>query len=122
VTDAFTALGDGVRRLILEHLGEGEAPAGAIVERLRARGPISQPTVSQHLKVLLAAGLVRVRASGRHRHYSLDPEGIAAAQAWLAGLTDPFRQSLDALETEVVRGRRRRAGTAGEAATRRRGA
>jgi DNA-binding transcriptional ArsR family regulator len=73
--------------------------------------PISQPAVSQHLKVLLDAGLVSVRASGTRRLYALDRAGLDAAQAWLAGLTDPlgaFGQPLDALATEVARGRKTR--------------
>jgi DNA-binding transcriptional ArsR family regulator len=71
--------------------------------------------VSQHLKVLREAGLVTKRADGTRRLYHLDPAGIGAASAWLSALTqslaDPvaaFAQPLDALATEVARGRRRR--------------
>jgi DNA-binding transcriptional ArsR family regulator len=111
VDELFDALGDGTRRRILALLSAGEQPVGAVVDALRARAPISQPTVSQHLRALRDAGLVTVRAEGTRRLYALDPAGIAAASAWLARLTDPlqpFAQPLDALETEVARGRRAR--------------
>ena len=107
----FEALGEPVRRLILETLAGGEQPAGAVVTAVQSRAPISQPAVSQHLKVLRDAGLVTVRAEGNRRVYALDRTGVDAAQAWLAGLADPlaaFAQPLDALATEVARGRRDR--------------
>jgi len=107
----FEALGDPVRRAILELLAGGEQPAGEIVEALQAQTPISQPAVSQHLKVLRDAGLVTARAAGTRRFYALDEAGLDAAQAWLARLADPlgaFTQPLDALATEVARGRRSR--------------
>jgi DNA-binding transcriptional ArsR family regulator len=118
---AFEALGDPVRRSILEHLGAGEQPAGAVVAAVQATTPISQPAVSQHLRVLRDAGLVRVRPDGTRRLYAVDAAGIAAAQAWLGRLGDPlapFVQPLDALATEVARGRtsRRRTGNGGQAA------
>lgn len=105
----FEALADPVRRLILEVLAAGEQPAGALVAALQARTPISQPAVSQHLKVLRGASLVRVHAIGTRRIYALDQAGLDAAQAWLAQLADPlqpFTQPLDALATELARGRR----------------
>lgn len=108
---AFEALGDLTRRQILEVLAAGEQPAGAVVAALQARAPISQPAVSQHLKVLREAGLVTVRAEGSHRLYALDEAGLETARAWLTRLADPlapFAQPLDALGTEVARGRRAR--------------
>jgi DNA-binding transcriptional ArsR family regulator len=110
---AFEALGDLTRRQILELLATGEQPAGAVVAALQARAAISQPAVSQHLKVLRDARLVSVRAEGTHRLYALDEAGLGAAQAWLTRLADPlapFAQPLDALGTEVARGRRARRG------------
>lgn len=107
----FEALGEPVRRLILELLAAGEQPAGAIVAALQDRAPMSQPAVSQHLKVLREARLVTVRADGNRRLYALDQAGLEAAQAWLMQLADPlapFAQPLDALATEVARGRRSR--------------
>jgi DNA-binding transcriptional ArsR family regulator len=109
----FEALGDPVRRLILETVAADEQPAGALVAAVRQHTPISQPGVSQHLKVLRDAGLVRVRAEGTRRLYALDSEGIDAARAWLTGLVDPlhqFAQPLDALATEIARGKRARRG------------
>jgi DNA-binding transcriptional ArsR family regulator len=100
----FEALGDANRRRMLELLSTDEPPAGALAAPLG----ISQPAVSQHLKVLREAGLVGVRVHGRQWLYALDPDGVARARAWLAGL-DPlagFQQPLDALATEVARGRR----------------
>jgi DNA-binding transcriptional ArsR family regulator len=111
VNGVFEALGEPVRRLILELLAAGEQPVGPLVAALQSRMPISQPAVSQHLKVLLEANLVSVRAAGTRRLYALDQAGIDAAQAWLARLADPlapFEQPLDALATEVARGRRAR--------------
>lgn len=107
----FEALGDGVRRRILELLASGERPAGEIVAALQAESAISQPAVSQHLRVLRDTGLVTVRAEGTRRFYRLDRAGFDAAQAWLTAVADPlgpFAQPLDALTTEVARGRRSR--------------
>ena len=104
----FEALGDPVRRRLLELLVPGEQPAGALVTALQARVRITQPAVSQHLKVLREAGLVRVRAEGTRRLYAVDDAGTAAARAWLARFEDTFAQPLDALATELVRGRRER--------------
>jgi DNA-binding transcriptional ArsR family regulator len=116
VERVFEALGEPARRRILELLAVGEQPAGAVVAALQARAPISQPAVSQHFKVLREAGLVTVRAQGTRRLY--------AAQAWLTRLVDPvgpFAQPLDALATEVARGRRAgRTAIAGQSAPRRR--
>lgn len=109
---AFDALGDPTRRRILEALADGERPAGAVVEMLQAGQPISQPAVSQHLKILRKAGLLVVRAEGTRRLYALDRAGVRQAGAWLAHLAEPASavgQPLDALATEIARGRRQRA-------------
>jgi len=111
VHGVFEALGDPVRRLILELLAAGDQPAGSLAAALQSRMPISQPAVSQHLKVLREANLVTVRAAGTRRIYALDHAGLDAARGWLARLADPlgpFTQPLDALATEVARGRRAR--------------
>jgi DNA-binding transcriptional ArsR family regulator len=68
---AFDVLGDPVRRRVLELLSEGERPSGAIVAAVQADFPISQPGVSQHLKVLRDAGFVTVRVDGNRRIYAL---------------------------------------------------
>ncbi len=107
----FDALGEPKRRQILELLASGEQSAGTIVDGMQLRGPISQPAVSQHLKVLRQAGLVVMRAEGTRRVYAVDEAGIEAAQTWLTSITNPaqpFDHQLDALATEVARGKRQR--------------
>lgn len=114
----FEALADPVRRYILELVADEEQAAGTVVTAVQRYTRISQPGVSQHLKVLRDAGLVRVRAEGTRRFYTLDAEGVAVAQSWLAHLVDPlaqFAQPLDALATEVARGRRARKAEPGQA-------
>lgn len=108
----FEALGDPVRRVIVRLVAAGEQPAGALVEGVQRVHPISQPSVSQHLRVLRDAGLLTVRAEGTRRIYALDPDAVAAARDWLDALVaDPFAglaNPLDALATEVARGKRER--------------
>jgi len=120
VAPVFDALGDPVRRMIVLLASAGEQPAGAIVEGVQKVHPISQPSISQHLKVLRDAGLLSVRAEGTRRIYALDPDAVGAAQDWLAALTaDPLAalaNPLDALATEVARGKRARSATGEEAA------
>lgn len=120
---AFEALGDATRRSILELLINGERPAGSIVAALQERGEITQSAVSQQLRVLRDTELVLVRAQGTRRLYALDPTGLDDVRRWLERLGDPlaaFQQPLDALATEVARGRRSRrkqpTGQAGRAA------
>ncbi len=76
---AFGALGDPTRRTIFEHLAERPS---AVVD-LAALVPVSRPAVSQHLKVLKEAGLVRDERDGTRRVYSLDPVGIAGLRDYL---------------------------------------
>ena len=79
-TDAvFRALADPGRRALIERIGAGEAS----VTELTATLGLSQSAVSQHLRTLREAGLVRVRADGRHRRYAVEPEGLALASVWL---------------------------------------
>jgi DNA-binding transcriptional ArsR family regulator len=105
---AFDALGDPMRRRIMELLGEGERPAGEVAATMGARFGISQPAVSQHLKVLREAGLVTTRAEGTKRIYRVDDDGLAAVRLWLERFADGFSGPLDALETELARGKRER--------------
>ena len=77
--DCLTALADPTRRRIVELLSRGERAAGEIVERFG----VSAPAISQHLKVLREAGLVRVRVEGQRRIYSLDPAGLDQVDAWV---------------------------------------
>lgn len=109
-TSLFGALADPVRRQILVLLADGEQPVGALVDAIAAGRPISQPAISQHLKVLREAGIVAVRTVGTRRLYALEVAALEQAAAWLRHLIErrgPFDQPLDALETEVARGRRR---------------
>ena len=105
---ALDVLGDPVRRRILELLAAGEQPAGAVVEVIAAEFGISQPAVSQHLKVLREAGFATMRPEGTRRLYAVDATPLRQVEAWL----EPFRHSwsarLDALDTELARGRRAR--------------
>jgi len=105
---AFDALGDPVRRRILELLSDGERTSGAVCEVIRAEFGISQPAVSQHLRVLRDSGLASVRPEGARRLYAVRHEPLRDVDAWL----DPFRRfwapHLDALSTELARGRRAR--------------
>ena len=118
VDPIFEALGDPVRRLILTLVSTGEQPAGALVEGVQRVQTISQPSVSQHLRVLRDAGLLSVRAEGTRRIYALDADAVDTAQGWLASLTaDPLAalaNPLDALATEVARGKRAAAAAAEE--------
>jgi DNA-binding transcriptional ArsR family regulator len=108
---AFEVLGDPVRRRIVELLGDGERPAGAVVAVVAEEFGITQPAVSRHLRVLREAGFARVRADGARRLYALDRAGFDAADAVLQHYRAFWTQHLDALETEVARGRRPGKGT-----------
>ena len=78
-TEGWTALGDPTRRAIFERLAERPRAVGELAGEL----PVSRPAVSQHLKVLKAAGLVVDRPLGTRRIYQLDPDGVAALRAYL---------------------------------------
>ena len=105
---ALDVLGEPVRRRILELIGLGEVSAGAVVAALRTERGLSQPATSQHLKVLREAGLVSVRAVGTSRLYEVDRARLEEAAGWFDQFADPWQQPLDALETELARGRRDR--------------
>jgi DNA-binding transcriptional ArsR family regulator len=76
--DGMTALGDPTRRAIFERLAGGPAAVGQIAGEL----PVSRPAVSQHLKVLKDAGLVRDHPVGNRRIYSIDPDGVDALRTY----------------------------------------
>jgi DNA-binding transcriptional ArsR family regulator len=104
---AFDVLGDPVRRRILELLASGEHSSGEIVAIAQREFGISQPAVSQHLKVLRDSGFATVRIDGARRLYTMDAAPMKEVDTWL----DPFRRlwerRLDALATEVARGKRK---------------
>ncbi len=103
---AFDVLGDPVRRRVLELLADGERTSGAIAEVVREEFGISQPAVSQHLGVLRSTGFVHVRVDGPRRVYSLDPTPLQSVDAWLDRFRRFWSQRLDALGTEIARGKR----------------
>jgi DNA-binding transcriptional ArsR family regulator len=105
---AFDILGDPVRRRILELLAGGERTAGAIGEVVQAEFGISQPAVSQHLRVLRDSGFAAVRPLGTRRVYAVRSEPLREVDDWLERFTPFWTQRLDALETELARGRRER--------------
>lgn len=105
---ALDILGDPVRRRILELLAEGERSAGEIGEDVQRAFGISQPAVSQHLRVLRESGFATVRADGTRRLYAIDPAPLAEADAWFAAFRRFWQPRLDALGTELARGRRAR--------------
>lgn len=102
--DALTALADPTRRRILELLADGEVSAGELAGAFAT----SRPAVSRHLRVLRESGLVRVRADGQRRLYAVDAAPLAELDAWLAPYRHLWAHRLDALDTELRRGRRAR--------------
>ncbi|GII77941.1 putative transcriptional regulator, ArsR family protein [Sphaerisporangium rufum] len=105
---AFDVLGDPVRRRILELLAAGEQPAGALGAVVQREFGISQPAVSQHLRVLRESGFATVRAEGTRRLYAVDAEPLREVDIWLENFRRFWNQHLDALGTELRRGRRDR--------------
>jgi DNA-binding transcriptional ArsR family regulator len=105
--ETFGVLGDPVRRRILELLAAGEQPAGDVAAVIRGELGLTQPAVSRHLRVLRENGFATVRTDGTRRLYGLDGTGLEAAQGWLAELRGQWSRRLDAIETELARGRRR---------------
>jgi DNA-binding transcriptional ArsR family regulator len=105
---AFDVLGDPVRRRILELLATGELSSGAITEVIRAEFGISQPAVSQHLRVLREHGFATARADGTRRLYVVGANPFEEVNAWLERFAHMWDQPLDALGTEIARGKRER--------------
>lgn len=105
---AFDVLGDPIRRRILELLADGEQSSGAIVEVVRDEFGISQPAVSQHLKVLRDTGFATVRVDGPRRLYTVASAPLQEVDAWLDRFRVFWTHRLDALATEIARGKRDR--------------
>lgn len=93
----FAALADPTRRRIVELLAEGELSAGQIASRFA----ISQPAVSQHLRTLRAARVIRCRTDAQRRIYSIDPSGLSELDDWLARYRHFWAQRLEALEEQL---------------------
>ena len=102
--EALAALADPVRRELVALLARGEVPAGELADRF----PVSRPAVSRHLRVLREAGLVTARTEGRRRLYALETGPLREIDEWLEPYRDLWAQRLDALDTEIARGRRAR--------------
>ncbi|MET7733433.1 metalloregulator ArsR/SmtB family transcription factor [Streptomyces sp. NPDC005402] len=105
---AFDVLGDPVRRRILELLASGEQASGEVSAVIRDEFGISQPAVSQHLKVLRDSGFASVRADGNRRLYAVEAAPLREVDAWLERFRGFWDQRLDALGTELARGKRGR--------------
>jgi DNA-binding transcriptional ArsR family regulator len=93
-SDVFNAIAEAHRREILDALVAGEKAVGAIVNDLS----MSQPQVSKHLRVLSEVGLVRCRAEGRLRLYSLEPARLRPLQQWLAKYEQALNARLDRVD------------------------
>ena len=98
------ALGDESRRTMLELLRDHPATVGELAEAL----PIARPGVSRHLRVLREAGLVEVEQQAQWRIYKLRPEALAELDSWLGRYRVLWEQRLDALHTEIARGKRQK--------------
>jgi DNA-binding transcriptional ArsR family regulator len=97
-TDVFNAVAEPRRRAILDVLIGGEKPVGTIVADLS----LPQPQVSKHLRVLSQAGLVRCRADGRRRLYSLEPERLQPFHEWLAKYEQALGERLDRMDDYLI--------------------
>jgi DNA-binding transcriptional ArsR family regulator len=104
---ALRALADASRRTMLEALARGPVT----VNELAALLPIARPGVSRHLRVLREAGLVDVRQEAQRRVYSLRPQPLAEIDEYLGQYRALWEQRLDALHTEIARGKRERRST-----------
>jgi DNA-binding transcriptional ArsR family regulator len=107
---AFDVLGDPVRRRILELLADGELSAGAIAGTIQDEFAITQPAVSQHLKVLRDNGFTSVRPEGQRRLYAVNGAALRDVDEWLNAFRRFWTPHLDALSTEIARGKRQRRG------------
>jgi DNA-binding transcriptional ArsR family regulator len=97
------ALADPSRRTVLEILRDHPATAGELADAL----PIARPGVSRHLRVLREAGLVDVRQDAQRRIYSLRPDPLSEVDRWLENYRALWGNRLDALHTEIARGKRK---------------
>jgi DNA-binding transcriptional ArsR family regulator len=98
------ALADPSRRTVLEMLRDRPTTAGELADAL----PIARPGVSRHLRVLREAGLVDVRQEAQRRIYSLRPEALVEVDEWLEHYRPLWQSRLDALHTEIARGKKER--------------
>jgi DNA-binding transcriptional ArsR family regulator len=106
-SDVFNAIAEARRREILDTLMAGEKAVGTIVADLS----LSQPQVSKHLRVLSEVGLVKSRAEGRHRLYSLEPARLRPLHEWLAGYERLWNERLDRMDDYLQELQRRESGS-----------
>jgi len=106
--NAFDVLGDPARRRILELLADGERAAGAVGAVVQEEFGISQPAVSLHLRVLRDNGFATMRPEGARRLYALNPTPLREVDVWLERYRRFWTPHLDALATELARGKRAR--------------
>jgi DNA-binding transcriptional ArsR family regulator len=83
-SDAIQAIADPTRRLVFERLRRGPLPVGRLAEGI----PVTRPAVSQHLRVLERAGLVRAQQEGTRRIYAIDPQGLEELRRYLDSFWD----------------------------------
>jgi DNA-binding transcriptional ArsR family regulator len=105
---AFDILGNPVRRRILELLSEQELCSGEVVDVIADEYGITQSAVSQHLKVLRENGFASVRPEGTRRIYAVDAQPLVELDQWLDRFRHFWEPKLDALATEIARGKRNR--------------
>ncbi len=105
---AFDVLGDPVRRRLLELLADHERSSGDMTAIVQREFGLTQPAVSQHLKVLRDSGFASVRVDGSRRIYTVQAAPMQQVDAWLDKFRLFWAPKLDALGTEVARGKRRR--------------
>jgi DNA-binding transcriptional ArsR family regulator len=101
-------LGDPVRRRILELLASDEHSSGEVVKVIHAEFGITQAAVSQHLRVLRENGFASVRSEGARRIYAVETAPLREIDQWLERFRGHWEPRLDALATEVARGKRKR--------------
>jgi DNA-binding transcriptional ArsR family regulator len=106
---AFDVLGDPVRRRLLELLAEGERSSGDMTAVVQAEFGITQSAVSQHLKVLRDSGFATVRIDGARRIYAVEAGPMREIDVWLDRFRAFWTPKLEALATEIARGKRRSA-------------
>ncbi|WP_091412212.1 ArsR/SmtB family transcription factor [Friedmanniella luteola] len=104
----FEVLADPVRRRLLELLTAGAQTAGALTDAVGTEFGITRPAASQHLRVLRESGLVTVQPLGTRRVYTVRTAPLDEVGRWLAQFAGDLGRGLDALETELARGRRER--------------
>jgi DNA-binding transcriptional ArsR family regulator len=101
---ALDVLGDPVRRRLVELLAHADCGSGELTDVIRSEFGISQPAVSNHLRVLRDAGFARSLPKGARRIYSLEGERMAEVRAWVDEQLHFWTNRLDALDTELRRG------------------